>query len=188
MPASGKFVLRLPPALHERLRDTARGLGVSLNALCARLLQDAAARIEAGRTTQPTWHDRVADFVRVAQVRVIGTILFGSAARGELRHGSDIDLLVVVDAATPLSRSLYARWDEVALGQTSDREVNAHFVKLPASVEEAGSLWLEAAVEGVILQDESGRVRRFLQDLRRAVAAGRFVRSVAHGQPYWKRA
>jgi predicted nucleotidyltransferase len=190
--ASGKFVLRLPPGLHERLRGMARGLGISLNTLCVRLLigatEPATAGSEALSALQTSCLELVAAFAGQARIRVLGTVLFGSAARNELRPGSDIDLLLVCDRGVPLARTLYTTWDLLAPGGDRDREVNAHFVHLPRTVEEAGSLWLEAAVEGVIAGDETGQVERFLQELRRAVASGRFVRSVVHGQPFWKRA
>jgi len=44
---SGKFSLRIPPSLHERLVEQADGEGVSLNAYCTYLLSLGAGRRQA---------------------------------------------------------------------------------------------------------------------------------------------
>ncbi len=113
----------------------------------------------------------------------MGVLLFGSRARGEERDDSDTDLLVVLDRTRPLVRALYEQWDEAA----PLAAYSPHFVHLPESVAQAGSLWLEAAVDGVILEDPQGNVSRFLGSLRRAIASGQMVRRTAHGHPYWVR-
>jgi len=45
---SGKFSLRIPPSLHERLVEQADAEGVSLNAYCTHLLSLGAGRREVG--------------------------------------------------------------------------------------------------------------------------------------------
>lgn len=134
------------------------------------------------------WAELVARFAAGCDIRVEGAVLFGSAARGELRLESDVDLLVVVDATVPLCRELYRSWDRWIACEPVNREINAHFVHLPDSIEAAGSLWLETALEGAVLFDEGGRVEAFLVEIRRAIASGRFVRTEVHGQPCWRRA
>ncbi len=118
----------------------------------------------------------------------VGVVLFGSAARGEARADSDVDLLLVLAPKAALRRGLYRRWDELFAEGAMGRELNAHFVHLPEAVHQAGSLWLEVAIEGRVVMDREGRVARLLVALRRAIAAGRFVRGTLHGQPCWRRA
>jgi predicted nucleotidyltransferase len=177
---SGRFVLRLPPALHAALREKAAQLGLSLNDLCLGAL---SRELEPGRelgSADPGWlravHELLGDSLQ-------GVLLFGSVARDESRSDSDIDLLVVVKPEVPLSRRLYSRWDE---SMTDDRH-NPHFVHLPASAATAGSLWLEAAVDGIVLFDRDARIGRFLGRLRRGIASGKVRRGVAYGHPYWIR-
>jgi predicted nucleotidyltransferase len=120
----------------------------------------------------------------VAGAHVVGAILHGSWARGEARSTSDVDALVVVKAALPLTRALYRKWDEQPLAWQG-RPVDVHFAHLPRSVEKAGAVWCEAAIEGQLLADTDGRVDDLLRDIRRAIADGRLVRKRVHGQPYW---
>lgn len=178
-PPSGRFVLRLPVKLHDALRRRATALDLSLNQLCLRALSEylSAGRPAAGEPGPP-WL-RAAR--RALGGELLGAVLFGSEARGEARTGSDIDLLLVAGPSVPLTRRLYALWDE---SLAEDRH-SPHFVHLPSSTAEAGSLWLEAAVDGTVLSDREGRVGRFLGRLRRAIAAGRLTRKTAYGHPYW---
>lgn len=41
-------------------------------------------------------------------------------------------------------------------------------------------------VDGIVWYDRDGAVATRPGDVRRAIANGRVVRGVAHGQPYWK--
>jgi predicted nucleotidyltransferase len=111
-----------------------------------------------------------------------GVLLFGSVARGEQREGSDVDLLVVLSRAVTIRRSLYRAWDQ-AHPQTHG--VNPHFVHLPAPDAVVGSLWIEVALDGVVLFDPQGNLARRLSRLRRALASGVVRAAEAHGQPYW---
>jgi predicted nucleotidyltransferase len=174
-PPSGRFVLRLPVKLHDA-RRRASAMISSTSCVCA------PSGVPAGRPAAgepgPLWL-RAAR--RALGGELLGAVLFGSEARGEARTGSDIDLLLVAGPSVPLTRRLYALWDE-KLGE--DRH-SPHFVHLPSSTADAGSLWLEAAVDGTVLYDREGRVGRFLGRLRRAIAAGRLTRKTAYGHPYW---
>jgi predicted nucleotidyltransferase len=49
--------------------------------------------------------------VTVAGDAVVGVVVYGSWARGSAGPGSDVDVLIVLDAARPLTRGLYREWD-----------------------------------------------------------------------------
>lgn len=66
------------------------------------------------------------------------------------------------------------------------RAIDAHFTHLPAAGAAPTAVWCEAAVDGIVWYDRDGAVATRLGDVRRAIADGRVVRGVAHGQPYWK--
>jgi predicted nucleotidyltransferase len=176
---SGKFVIRLPPKLHASLRKRARDTGVSLNSLCLAALKQQLG--EGGQCEE-------AGEIPVRQIKdlvggsLVGVLLFGSAARGEQRADSDIDLLVVVGPEVPLSRALYGRWDD-AIG--NDTTLSPHFVHLPRDIRKAGSIWCEAAVDGTTLYDRDGDLGRLLREMRRSMAEGRIRRKSAYGHPYW---
>jgi hypothetical protein len=188
---SGRFVLRVSPALHRRLRDCARGDGVSLNALCVRLL-DAGLSLGSGGSARaaagldPGLLDAVA---REWAGELVGVAFFGSAARGEATETSDIDLLVVLEPGTRIERSLYDRWDGIlrSRGRPADDRVSPQFVALPPSPEDAGGIWLEVAREGIVLFDREAGLARFLIALRDLVAEGGVTRRKVHGHPYWVR-
>jgi hypothetical protein len=171
--------MRLPPKLHASLRKRARDTGVSLNSLClaalSQQLGDGAQREEAGEIPVRQIRDMVGG-------SLVGVLLFGSAARGEQRADSDIDLLVVVGPEVPLARALYGRWDN-AIGH--DTALSPHFVHPPRDIREAGSIWCEAAVDGTILYDRDGDLGRLLRELRGSMAEGRIRRKSAYGHPYW---
>jgi hypothetical protein len=46
-------------------------------------------------------------------------------------------------------------------------------------------VWAEAAIDGIVLFERGMRITEHLIRVRREIAAGRIVRRVAHGQPYW---
>ena len=115
---------------------------------------------------------------------LLGVIAHGSWVRGEARASSDVDVMVVLEPALPLTRSLYREWDQgspTLLGRTLD----AHFVHLPADSSHPSSVWCELAVEGLLLSDRDGAIAGALIEVRRAIAHGQLVRRMAHGQPYW---
>jgi hypothetical protein len=153
-----------------------------LNEYCRRTLEDSVAGTEPENPGKPGggWLETVRGFLGE---ELIGVVLFGSAARGEQREGSDVDLLIVLQPSTPLNRKLYRRWDEAI----PEPFLSPHFTHLPAHVEQAGSIWLEAAVEGSVLSDRGSRINRFLRRLREEMASGRLVRKSAYGHPYWVR-
>ncbi len=171
---SGRFVLRIDPALHGMLRDEASRSGMSLNEYCAR------------RLASPGAVGPMAEVIRRAVAlcgdRLTGVVAFGSWARDQLADGSDVDILVIVDGA--ITRALYTLWESEPIDWDS-RPVQAHFVHLPEPRARISGLWAEAAVEGVILYDRDLSVARRLVEIRRRIVAGEIIRREIHGQPYW---
>jgi hypothetical protein len=181
--ASGKFVLRLPPPVHEALRAEASRKGMSLNGLCEKVLETHTAgggRPSVGREDDAGLIARIRDFLGDS---LMGIVVFGSVARGAARRESDVDLLIVLDVNQEVTRRLYSLWDDCFQGDA----LSPHFVRLPARAEDAGTVWLEATVDGVILHDRDGKVSRFLADIRRTTAEGHLSRRSAYGMPYWVR-
>jgi hypothetical protein len=176
--ASGRFVLRIDPALHASLRWAARAAGASLNEYCARKLS-----LPTPDLTLPAM-EAVAWAATVAGSSLLGVVLFGSMARSEMGEESDADLLIVVAGDLPLSRSLYRSWDENPL-RWNGHPVEPHFVHLPQPGEGPSGLWAEVAMEGLVLFDRDLRVSRCLVEVRRAIASGLLIRRRSHGQPYW---
>lgn len=182
---SGKFLLRVGPDLHARLAAEAKAAGRSLNAHCVRLLSGAAPgdRLAALGLDKALLDALLAAF----PVRPIAVVLFGSCARGADTAASDVDLLIVLPPGTRISRDLYRDADRVLDSAACAREPSPHVVALPDDAAEAGSLWLEAAMDGAVLVDEDGRTSALLGRLRDAVAGGDVRRRFVHGHPYWVR-
>ena len=176
--ASGKFVLRLDPRLHGLLREDALAAGTSLNDWCSRAL----AAPGAGGLGE------AADVMQAIRCRLgkdlLGVLVYGSFARGDLATGSDVDLLVVLAAGVPITRSLYREWEGV-VPAWQGREIDLHFVHLPAPSAHISGSWAEAAVCGIVLFDRELAVSRRLIEIRSRIAAGELVRRMAQGQPYW---
>lgn len=175
------MLLRLPAELHRTLTGAAAEAGLSFNEFCVRRLRvpsDAHGLSDARALV-------VSRARAVFGDRLAGVLVIGSWARGEAAAGSDIDVLIVIDPATPLTRELYRVWDRVPLAYDG-RAVDAHFAHLPAAGAAPSAVWCEAAVDGIVWYDRDGLVGRRLGAVRRAIADGRVVRSVVHGQPYWK--
>ena len=177
------LLLRLSPLLHRRLLQKARAENLSVNSMCIRFItaglegQSSSSFDTLRQLIEKQWGNQF-----------IGLVLFGSAARGTLRQNSDLDLLLVIDGETPLTRSLYTSWDETLDEKAREifvREVNPHFVHLPTDPLRAGGIWLESALEGRVLFDRSGAIERFLQELRGHIARGGIERAAVHGHPYW---
>lgn len=182
-PAAGRFLLRIEPALHAALRETAREAGLSLNEYCARRLREPGNALGAA-------DDGAAAVARAAALfgrDLIGVLAFGSWARGELANGSDVDLVIAVERRVELTREIYRRWDLEPL-RWAGRPVDAHFVHLPEPQATVTGVWAEAAVDGVVLFELDFRLSARLVRIRRDIATGRIVRRAAHGQPYWTEA
>jgi hypothetical protein len=177
---SGRFLLRIDPGLHGALRQAAAAAGLSLNDYCARKL--------ALPLGDPTALSGAAEIVgRAATLfgaRLVGVVAFGSWTRADTADDSDFDALVVVDPAVRLTRELYRRWDEAPV-VWNGRPVEPHVVHPPAPDTIVGGLWAEVALDGIVLFERGLQLSRRLVRVRRDIAAGRLVRRVVHGQPYW---
>ncbi len=189
-PASGKFVIRMPGALHGRLREEARRTGQSLNQLCvARLQAGEPSAAAVGRTivAGTLAAEFLARILRRWRGDLVGVVLFGSTARGDATEDSDLDLLLVMKPEIGITRDLYRQWEEFCLEcpQAQVGGVSPHFVSLPGSVRQAGGLWYETAIDGVILWEQNRLVSRFLGSVREAMGHGRIQRRILHGSPYW---
>lgn len=175
---SGRFVLRIDPRLHAALRAAAEEANLSLNEYCARKLASPGGRV-AGPAA-----DAVQRAVAVAGEALLGVVAFGSWARDELSSGSDVDLLVVVAEALPITRGLYRSWDESPLSWEG-HPVEPHFVHLLGEEDRASGLWAEAALDGVVLHERGLAVSTRLVEVRHRIANGRIERRRSHGHPYW---
>jgi predicted nucleotidyltransferase len=179
--SSGRVLLRLPPGLHAALRQAAAAAGLSLNDYCTRKL--------AAPVSDPAALGGAADAVRRAAElfgkRLLGVAAFGSWARQEDSKSSDLDLLIVVDSSITLTRELYRSWDAAPISWEG-RRIEPHFVRLPDRGVVAG-VWAEVAIDGIVLFERKFGLSRRLAEVRRDIAAGRIVRRVSQGQPYWTR-
>jgi predicted nucleotidyltransferase len=176
--ASGRFVLRVPPALHARLRGRARERGVSLNAYCVALLEAGPA----GTLSAPL-RERVEGFGDA----VDGVVLFGSVARGAATDASDADLLIVLRPGTVVTRDLYSRWDELGAGHSEieGHPVSPHFAVRPEVGATVGALWYEVARDGIVLWERGTAVRATLARLRQEILDGDVEERRRGGQSYW---
>lgn len=179
-PASGRFVLRLDPAVHETLRAAARSQGLSLNDFCSRRLAAPAGGL------QGAWEASAA--IRRALTlladHVVGVVVFGSWARGVAADTSDVDVLIVVDSDVALTRDLYRQWDSAPV-TWDGLPVEPHFVHMADDRAITGGVWAEAALDGLVVFERQLELSMRLVQVRHQILSGRLVRRVAHGQPYW---
>ncbi len=175
---SGRFLLRIDPALHRELRAAARRAGLSLNEYCARKLA------QPGGSTSTEAAAVLARAAAIHGAALIGVAAFGSWARGRAGDTSDVDLLIVLEDRVAIGRRAYHAWDEAPL-TWDGREVEPHLVHIPAPGSRVSGLWAEVATDGVILFEREYRLSRRLVPIREAIAEGRLVRRRVHGQTYW---
>lgn len=189
---SGKFVLRIPHKLHLALRKRSEKLGMSLNSLCSEILSSSA--LPAPSSASSFYTEFIpSPFLEVLiekwKDKVCGILLFGSVVRKEETEKSDIDLLLVLKEDMDLDRQLYRDWDhfyeKVQRSVTPLREISPQFVKFPKDPLQAGSLWYDVALQGVVLWQSNETLFHVLQKLREAIADGKIKRCFSHGHPYW---
>ena len=177
---SGRFALRMSPALHAALDSAARTAGLSLNAYCVQQLERPG--FVAGSDREES--SLVQHAHAVAGEALLAVVLHGSWVRGEASAASDIDALIVVGPRLPLNRDLYRAWDLEPITWRG-RRVDPQFVHLPEDGRVSG-LWAELALDGVVLYEIDWKLSAHLARIRRSIAEGWLVRRVVHGQPYWR--
>jgi hypothetical protein len=182
---SGRFVLRVGRELHERLAAEARALSLSLNEHCVRKLSGTAVGERlAGVGLDGAFVDRL---VGAFPAQPLAVVLFGSVARGDFGTGSDTDLLVVFGPDVHITRSLYRCFDAVVDPAEFRHPPNPHLVALPRDATSCGGLWLEVAMDGIVVWERGTTVSSFLGALRERVATGALLRRTAYGHAYWVR-
>ena len=174
---SGKFVLRVKPAEHAQLALEAQKQGSSLNKICVERLRGKTAQLSPKNYYVKKLQDHFGDLLE-------GVVLFGSVARGEQHKQSDTDLLIILHPSIKIDRSTYKTWNKMFPPQDT---ASPHFVSLPMYCEKAGSIWLEVAIEGILLWEKDFKVSHFTRDLRKYILDGNVTRASTQGQPYWIR-
>lgn len=180
-PQVARVLLRLPADLHRTLVQAAADMDLSFNEFCVRRLR---APSDASGLS-PVRSHVVSRARAVFGDGLLGVLVLGSWARGEAAATSDIDVLIVIDSKTALTRSLYRAWDTAPL-MFEKRAIDVHFAHPSAAGTLPTAVWCEAAVDGIVWYDCDGTIAIRLGEVRRAIAEGRVVRAIAHGQPYWK--
>lgn len=175
---SGRFLLRLPVPLHDRLARSARAHGTSLNEHCVRVLAGA----EAG-STGPL-KEAVAKALTELGTAVVGIAVFGSYARGEAGPESDVDLLIVLSADVDITRRLYDPWDGDDL-RVSGHRVEPHFVRMRSAEDGISGFWAEVALDGAVVYDPELTLSRELSRVRRALVDGELVRRTSAQRAWW---
>ena len=176
---SGKFVLRLPQSLHQKLSEGAREQGLSLNQFCLENL----ARIEPLTTSDSPLVQALKSFF--FPEKVLAVYLYGSAARGEATAHSDLDVLCVLPSSAQIQRRLYHQWDSYQERQNLPKNLSLQLVRVLENTTAAGGLWLELALDGFPLYDPDRQVHQILLQLRKLIAEGFYERRHYHGQPVW---
>lgn len=163
------------------LREAARAAGLSLNEYCARTLVTGT-----GPMGPPAFRavERAGELFGKA---VVGVLVYGSWARGEMSQASDVDLLIVLDRDVLITRDLYRDWDDPDLAplEWDSCPVEPHFSHLPDPQERISGLWAEVAIDGLPLFERSFKVSRTLAAIRRRILQGEVERRRTFGHPYW---
>lgn len=178
---SGRFVLRLPPALHAQLTRSAHKADLSLNEHCVRSL----ARSEA--MSESPIRDVIAAALEQLGAGLAGAAIFGSYARGAAGPSSDVDVLFVVSDDVEVTRSLYDPWD-VQDYTIEDHGVEPHFAKMRVAEDRISGFWAEIAIDGVVVYDPELSLARELIRIRRAILGGLMIRRTAGGHSWWSAA
>ncbi len=181
---SGKFVLRLPTALHGQLAKKGMAEGKSLNKICIDLISLALQQPFSSSENDPLYPSVITALQKKFGKELLGVLLFGSQVTGMATEASDVDFLIALSKKIPLTRGLYRWWDE-KIEEPADAEWNPQFVNLPVSVESAGSLWFEAATAHKILWENGKRTTQFLDQLKKVIDTDQIQRHWSNGHPFW---
>jgi hypothetical protein len=171
-----RILLRLPPHLHDAVKVRAESARTSINSLLERYiacgLQGSSTNLANSEMIDLATHE--------FGMKFLGLLLFGSQARGDAHDASDTDILMVVDDSIRIDRALYRVWD-----QRMPNNVSLQITHLPTTPRDAGSLWLECALDARIVHDPTGRIADFLAQAKEYITSGNVVRRTTHGQGFW---
>ena len=173
-------LFRLPAGLHAALQTAARAARLSLNEYCTRRLAAPTTRLSVSEDAVRA----VSAAANLLGDNLVSVVLYGSWPAGHAAASSDVNLLVVVERSMGLTRGLYKRWDQRPI-TWNDRLVDPHFAHVPRRDEDPTALWAEVAVSGVVLFERDDRVSTHLVRVRSAIAEGKLVPKIFHGQAYW---
>jgi predicted nucleotidyltransferase len=116
---------------------------------------------------------------------LIAIILFGSKARGDDRAHSDWDLLIIANdlPARPMTRLRYLK----DLLPESTRSTGSIIAKTPNEFEGSlTSLYLDIAIDGIILFDAKGYAEEKLSQLRKLILEKGLKRQQIDGGFIWR--
>jgi predicted nucleotidyltransferase len=185
------FLIRMDEADLRRLQARAKKSGVSINMYINQILSDHSTPVsKSARDSSSQFLKPILEASFSSEL--VAILLFGSVAKGFDSESSDVDLLLVMDSRTKITRSLYATWDKEIEGRLDriyfdGREVSPHFTSLPKDLADFHGLWLEVAISGIVLWRKDNRVDNLLINIRTEIASGAFKRKESHGHPYWLR-
>jgi hypothetical protein len=153
------------------------------------------------------WRDRlgyisnlVEEYLRLLKTRyggrLVSVCVFGSAARGELKEDSDIDVLLVVRG---LPEDVGSRIRELRALRAALRETSVYKElierKLPRSISEVvltpeevtkhPPIMLDMTVDAVIIHDEEGFLRKEIEKVRRRLEELGAIRLRGKEGYYW---
>jgi hypothetical protein len=171
-----RILLRLPASLHHLVQVKAKELDSSVNSVLVQAIQNGLSIGEVEKIMPRVIETARAQF----GAAFLGLLLYGSRARGDAYEGSDTDILLVVDRSVRIERELYRSWDTML-----PEGISLSMSILPATADDAGSLWLECALDAKILYDPKGLLRRRLDEIKARIVSGAYVRRTTHGQGYW---
>jgi hypothetical protein len=171
-----RILLRLPARLHDAVKSRAEATQSSINSL----LESYIARGLQGAYNDLAETQIISFARRDFGTSFLGLLLFGSQARGDAHDTSDTDILMVVDDSVTIDRALYRTWDE-----RMPEHISLQIAHLPSAPRDAGSLWLECALDARILHDPTGRIADFFAQAKEYITSGCIVRRTIHGQGFW---
>lgn len=171
MKESGKFVLRISPEMHALLKEEANQKNISLNQIINLKLQQK--KLNTFKCIE-----------KIFKKNLRGIVLFGSYVRGETRASSDIDLLLVLSDNIKIERGLYQIWDD-KITPILGEKYSPQFSHLPPSIDSISSLWLEVGLEGEILFDPTGVIKKHIYKIKNEISSGKYIRKMTYGHPYW---
>jgi hypothetical protein len=182
-----KFLARMPLNLYKKIQERSARESCSVNQLIIELLINAD-------NSSHTLIEKIKEsaLTKEWKEQLLGVVLFGSGARGEVGAASDIDLLIVLDRAVKIDRTLYRMWDQKFVDFCyNGYPVSIHFSHLPLNIPfnkafaNVGSLWKEISIEGVVLWEREYCVSKTLSAIRLALLNAGAKRRTVHGVNYW---